>query len=328
MRRKPARKSTRLFFATDVHGSERTYRKFLNAAKFYEADVLIMGGDILGKLAIPIIHEGDGRYRATLQGRTETIEGQAGLEQLLARLGTLGFYSKVMSEEDFRSIQADPAAVEALFRDLARQRLEAWVELAETRLAGSGVRCFVTGGNDDFPEVLEVLYRPGTQAIFGCEGKAVELDGQHRMVSVGFSTPTPWHTPREVSDERLGELIEEALRPVEDPSRAVFNFHDPPVDSTLDTCPMLDWSTDPPAQVVRGGQVVMFGAGSAAVRRAIETHQPMLGLHGHIHESPGVINIGRTLCVNPGSEYGEGILRGVLISLSDGEAVSHQLTAG
>jgi Icc-related predicted phosphoesterase len=326
--RKPARTLTRLFFATDVHGSERTFRKFLNAAKFYEANVLVMGGDILGKLAIPIIREGDGRYRATVQGRTEVIEGPEGLGQLVGRLGTLGFYSKVMTEEEFRAIQADPAAVEALFRELARQRLEAWVELAETRLAGSGVRCFITGGNDDFPEVLEVLYREGTQAIFGCEGKLVDLDGHHSMVSVGFSTPTPWKTPREVSDERLGELIEEALRPVAEPSHAVFNLHDPPVDSTLDTCPMLDWNTDPPSQIIRGGQVVQFGAGSASVRRAIEAHQPVLGLHGHIHESPGVIHIGRTLCVNPGSEYGEGILRGALISLSQGQVTGHQMTSG
>ncbi len=326
--RKPARKTTRLFFATDVHGSDRTFRKFINSAKFYEADVLVMGGDILGKLAIPIIQEGNGRYRATLQGRTEAIEGEAGLEQLRSRLGTLGFYSKVMNEEEFRSIQAEPAAVEALFKELARQRLEAWVELAETRLAGSGVRCYVTGGNDDYSEVLEVLYRGGTQAIFGSEGKLVNLDDEHTLISVGYSTPTPWHTPREVSDDQLGEMIEAAVKQASDLSHTIFNFHDPPVDSSLDTCPMLDWSTDPPAQIVKGGQVVLFGAGSLSVRRAIETHQPVLGLHGHIHESPGVINIGRTLCVNPGSEYGEGILRGVLISLADGEVTGHQLTSG
>ncbi|MGH2620181.1 MAG: metallophosphoesterase family protein, partial [Anaerolineales bacterium] len=276
--RQPARKTTRLFFATDVHGSDRTFRKFINSAKFYEADVLVMGGDILGKLAIPIIQAGNGRYRATLQGRTETIEGDSGLEQLRSRLGTLGFYSKVMSEEEFRSIQAEPAAVEALFKELARQRLEAWVELAETRLAGTGVRCLVTGGNDDYSEVLEVLYQGGTQAIFGCEGKLVEVDDDHTLISVGYSTPTPWHTPRETSDKQLGEMIEAAVQSVPDLSHSIFNFHDPPVDSTLDTCPMLDWNSDPPSQIVKGGQVVLFGAGSLSVRRAIETHQPTLGL--------------------------------------------------
>jgi Icc-related predicted phosphoesterase len=321
-------KGTRVFFATDVHGSERTFRKFINAGKFYEAEVLIMGGDILGKLAIPIIREGEGRFRATLQGRTEILEGEAGLRGLEDRLGTLGYYSKVMSEDEFRHTQADTEAVESLFMDLARRRLEAWVDLAETRLTGTGIRCFVTGGNDDFPEVLEALHGEGRKSIFGCEGKVVSLDDDHTMISMGYSTPTPWRTPREVSDEQLGEMVEAMAAQVSDLGRCVFNFHDPPVDSTLDTCPMLDWNTDPPSQIVRGGQVVLFGAGSRSVRRAIETHQPALGLHGHIHESPGAVKIGRTLCVNPGSEYGEGVLRGVLLTLAGGEVTGFQLTSG
>lgn len=325
---KPDSKGTRLFFATDVHGSDRTFRKFINAGKFYEANVLVMGGDILGKIAIPILSEAGGRYRATLQGRTEMVEGGMELTALQDRLGTLGYYHQVMTEDEFRGIQTDPAAVERLFQRLARQRLEAWVELAETRLRGTGIRCFVTGGNDDYPEVLQALYQDGRESITGCEGVVVALDEQHSMVSMGFSTPTPWRTPREVSDEQLGEMIEAMVAEVSDLHGCVFNFHDPPVDSTLDTCPKLDWTTDPPSQIQEGGQVVLFGAGSASVRRVIETRQPMLGLHGHIHESPGAIKIGRTLCVNPGSEYGEGVLRGVLVSLAGGEVTGYQLTAG
>jgi Icc-related predicted phosphoesterase len=326
--RKPSKKPTRIFFATDLHGSERTFRKFLNAGKFYGAEVLIMGGDILGKLAIPIIREGNGRCRATLQGRTEHLEGEAALQNLQDRLGLLGFYFRVMDEDEFNAIQADPVAVEAEFRRLSLQRLEAWIDLAETRLAGSGIRCYVTGGNDDYAEVLEALQRPGAQSFFGCEGQALKIDADHMLVSMGFSTPTPWHTPREVSDDELGVMIEKMIAQVPDPRQCIFNFHDPPVDSSLDTCPQLDWTTDPPSQIVRAGQVVLFGAGSRSVRRAIETHQPLLGLHGHIHESPGAIKIGRCVCINPGSEYGEGILRGCLVNLLDGTVDSYQLTTG
>ncbi|MEK7784440.1 MAG: metallophosphoesterase [Chloroflexota bacterium] len=326
--KKPPQKQTRLFFATDLHGSERTYRKFINAGKFYEADVLIMGGDVLGKLAIPIIQEGNGHYRATLQGRTEHIETEAELKSLRDRIGLLGFYSKIMSGDEFQAIQADPAAVEALFHELSRQRLEAWVDLAETRLKGTGIKCYVTGGNDDYADVLETLYRPGAESIFGCEGQVVQVDDSHTMISVGFSTPTPWRTPREVSDEELGRMIEQMIGQVADISRCIFNFHEPPVDSTLDTCPMLDWNTDPPTQITEGGQVVLFGAGSQSVRKAIEMHQPALALHGHIHESRGAIRIGRTLCINPGSEYGEGILRGCLVNLSGGKVEGYQLTSG
>lgn len=325
---KSSKKATRLFYATDIHASERTYRKFINAGKFYEVDVLIMGGDITGKLLIPIIRENNGHYRATLQGRVEKIESQAELEALYARLDTLGFYYKIMEEDEFRGMHADEKRVNALFNELARQKLSRWIDLAEERLAGTGRKCFVTGGNDDDPEVLEVLNREDTKSFFGCENQMVQVDDDHTMISVGFSTPTPWKTPREVTDEELGVLIEEMAEKVPDMKKAIFNFHDPPVDSSLDTCPKLDWSKDPPEQIVEGGQVVLFGAGSTSVREAIEKYQPMLGLHGHIHESQAMAKLGRTTCINPGSEYAEGILRGCIVSVLDGNVQGFQMTSG
>ena len=326
--RKPKKQATRLFFATDLHGSERTFRKFINAGRFYEANVLVMGGDIQGKLMIPIIKERNGNYRATVQGRVEHITTEEELKALMGKLDVLGFYYKVMDEEEFLSIQSDPQAVSALFNELAKQKLDSWVNLAEERLDGTGIKCFVTGGNDDEWEVLNALKREGTKSFFACENDLVNVDEDHTMISVGLSTPTPWKTPREVSEEELGAMIEEMAKKVPDMKNTIFNFHDPPVDSSLDTCAKLDWSKDPPEQIVEGGQVVLFGAGSKSVRRAIEKYQPMLGLHGHIHESQAVAKIGRTTCVNPGSEYGEGILRGCLINIVDGEVQSFQMTSG
>ncbi len=326
--RKKSKKATRLFFATDLHASERTYRKFINAGKFYAANVLVMGGDITGKLLIPIIKEKNGCYRATVQGRVEQLTSEEELKGLMSRLDILGFYYKVMEEDEFRVTSEDPAMVSKLFNDLARQRLSNWVDLAEERLAGTGIRCFVTGGNDDEPEVLDVMKREGSQSFFACENEIVYVDDDHPMISMGFSTPTPWKTPREVSDEELGMMIEELIPKVPDMSKAIFNFHDPPVDSSLDTCPILDWSKDPPEQILQGGQPVLFGAGSKSVREAIEKYKPMLGLHGHIHESQSVAKIGRTTCVNPGSEYGEGILRGCLVNFVDGEVQGFQMTSG
>jgi uncharacterized protein len=329
-RKRPTTSSreTRLFFASDFHGSERVFRKFINAAKHYEAQVLIMGGDVVGKLAIPIICEAAGRYRAHLMGKTEHLDGVDDLQHMQERLGTLGFYSRIMEEDEYRAIQSDPAAVEKLFCELARERLESWVDLAEARLSGSGVKCYVIGGNDDDPEVLEALRRPGSDAVDFCEGKEVQIDEHHTMISVGYSNPTPWKTPRELGEDQLGTIIEDLAGRVADPAHCIFNLHVPPVDSTLDTCPQLDWTTDPPTQIVKGGQVVLHGAGSRSVRRAIEGHQPLLSLHGHIHESAGVVKIGRTTSVNPGSEYGEGVLRGCLLTLARDEVKGYQLTAG
>lgn len=324
--RKKTKKMTRLFFATDIHGSERTYRKFINAGKFYEANVIVMGGDIQGKLLIPIIKEANGHYRATLQGTVHKISSEAELQQFQDKIGLLGFYSQIMDEDQYKALAEQPEEVDKLFHGLARERLASWIDLAETRLKGTGIKCYVTGGNDDDPEVLAALQEG--DSFIPCEGKVVQIDEDHTMASVGFSNPTPWKTPREIPDEKLGEIIEEMCEQVTNFEHCIFNFHVPPLDSTLDTCPKLDWTTDPPSPIMSGGQMVFAGAGSQAVRKAIETHQPMLSLHGHIHESQAAVKIGRTTSINPGSEYGEGILRGCLVNFADGKVESFQMTSG
>src|SRR5438477_1609684 len=217
--------ATKLFFGSDFHGSERTFRKFVNSAKHYGANILIMGGDIVGKLAIPIIREGKGGYRAHLMGKTEHLDGAEALAALEQRLGTLGYYSKIMDQSEYEALRDDTEAVEEMFRELARKRLEAWVDLAEARLAGTGIRCFAIGGNDDFPEVLDTLNRADAHSFFYCEGRSVEIDEHHKMVSVGYSTPTPWRTPREISEEELAKVIADLLAGTNDFSRAIFNFH-------------------------------------------------------------------------------------------------------
>src|SRR5215216_4049941 len=219
--RKPRKQATRLFFATDLHGSERTFRKFINAGKFYEANVLVMGGDIQGKLMIPIIKETNGNYRATLQGRVEHLSSEEELKGLTGKLDTLGFYYTVMEEDEFRNIQADPQAVSGLFNELAKHKLTQWVDLAEERLNGTGIKCFVTGGNDDEWEVLNVLKREDTKSFFACENEMVHVDEDHTMISVGLSTPTPWKTPREVPEQELGVMIEEMVKKVPDMKKTI-----------------------------------------------------------------------------------------------------------
>jgi Icc-related predicted phosphoesterase len=321
-------RGTRIFYATDVHGSERTWRKFLNAGVFYKSDVLVMGGDVMGKLTIPIIRGAGGKHRATIHGRVESLETPTEVDAAVERIGFLGFYSTVMDEDEYEAVRADPVAIERLFVDLATERLVRWMDLAESRLAGTGIRCYATGGNDDVDEVMAAMDRLDARAFVASEGRAVPLDDDHVMISMPYVNPTPWNTPREAPEPELAEKIDAIAGALPDHDRIIFNFHAPPVDSTLDTCPKLDPATDPPSQIVVGGQPVLYGAGSTSVRAAIERYQPMLGLHGHIHESQAAARLGRTLCVNPGSEYGEGILRGCLITIADGQVKSYQMTAG
>jgi len=322
------KKRTRLFYATDIHGSERTFRKFINGAAFYKVDHIIMGGDITGKFLVPIVHEHNDHYRVTLQGSTETIDGADALVSVKDRIETLGFYYVVLEEDELHAMQEDEGTIDARFRQLGRERLERWITMADERLAGTPVKWYVTGGNDDPPEVLTVLDGIASEHVVNCEEKVIYVDDKYPMANCGYSNRTPWDTPREVEEEVLEQHLEKAVEGIEDFESAIFNFHVPPYDCTLDDCPKLDWSTDPPSPVVIAGGPPSGPAGSTAVRKVVEKYQPLLQLTGHIHESRGLVKIGRTTVINPGSEYGEGILRGCIFTLEPGKVIGYQMTSG
>jgi Icc-related predicted phosphoesterase len=312
----------RLFFASDIHGSDICFRKFLGAAEAYKADVLILGGDITGKFVVPVF-ERQGRYEAEFSGQKVSLGSRQELERFLRRLADAGCYPYVTSEEEWRRISEDRASFSALFTALMRERLSRWISYAEERLRGKSVKCFVMPGNDDEYSIDEVLGSSG--ALLDSNEKLVELSPGLEMLSLGYSNITPWRCPRDIGEEELWAKIEEL---VAQSSRgpAIFNVHVPPFDSGIDSAPELDEQMRP--KLGPGGQPLLAPVGSRAVRRAIELYQPLLGLHGHIHEARGFARIGRTLCLNPGSEYQEGILRGALIQL-DGDRVSDFLfTAG
>jgi Icc-related predicted phosphoesterase len=319
---------TRLFYATDIHGSEVTYRKFLNAAKFYEVDALVFGGDLMGKLLIPIVRDAGGTWRASLQGKQHHLRTPEELSEFKTSLDTLGFYWFECDPEEYREYEGNQHRIEALFDRLAKERLASWVGLAEERLKGTHVKAYLCGGNDDTDEVLTALDDALQDRVVACELKVVPIDDEHVMATVGYSTPTPWDTPREATEEQIAEAIEKLMAEVSDPSRCVFNFHVPPLNSSLDTCLKLDASVWPPAPLIESGQPIYYGAGSQAVTDALERYQPVVGLHGHIHESRGTARFGRTPALNPGSEYGEGVLRGLIVAIKGGQVVGQQFTSG
>jgi uncharacterized protein len=326
-----SRRPFRIFFAADLHGSEIAYRKFLSAARFYGVDALVFGGDLMGKAFVPIVLE-DGTYHARLPAEDEAFEAE-GLEPFVGRLGRMGWYWKVMDRETYVAAAGDPLTQQALFQDAATRRLQTWLALAEERLAGTGIRLYMTGGNDDDPVVLEALDRHEGERVVACEGDLVDLDGEHTMITVGWSTETPWDTPREATEERIAEMIDASIPAVPDMGRCVFNFHCPPKDSPIDTCLALEkQSSVAPGELPRplrqGGRFHYVGGGSLAVREAVSRYQPAASLHGHIHESAGWFRLGRTRCFNPGSEYAQGQLQGWIVALRGGELSGYQHTSG
>jgi len=310
-----------IFFATDVHGSDVCFKKFINAGKFYGASVLILGGDVTGKMVVPVVEQPDGSYLTSFAGKEARL-GAGELQDFERRIADMGFYPKVMTENEFQELRASSERQDELFHTLTAERLAAWGEYARPRLAEQAVKCFAAPGNDDAFWVDDVL--GSSDGIELLEMKVVPLDGLE-MLTTGWSNETPWKTERECTEPELKERILAMIGEIAEPGKAIFNIHVPPYETVLDQCPELDEELRP---VHRGGNPVMTSAGSTAVRELIEKYQPVLGLHGHIHEGRGIAKIGRTVCVNPGSNYSEGVLNGSLIRLKDGQVRDVQLTQG
>jgi Icc-related predicted phosphoesterase len=314
---------SKLFFATDIHGSERCFRKFLNAGKFYGADILLMGGDITGKMLVPVVEAGADRYETYLFGRRRTVTADE-LPALRKQIADAGYYAYDTTPDEIAAFQDNPELVDEQFRKVMHATLTGWLELAEERLAGTGITCLLAPGNDD-PFFVDELLGSSTRVI-NPDRHVVELEQGWSLLSVGYSNPTPWDSPRELPEDKLAGLIDHQAAQVADMSRCIFNLHVPPKDTSIDQAMALDDEFRP---IMKSGAPVITGVGSSAVRDALERYEPLLGLHGHIHESRGEARFGRTRAINPGSEYSEGVLRGALVTLSPKKGLrGYQLVAG
>src|SRR5208337_1384964 len=221
-------------------------------------------------------------YVATFVGQEKIVDNAKDLESLEKKIADSGSYSFRATSDELAKINSDPANVCNLVKKLISERLREWLKLCEDVKAKLGIEIYATGGNDDEYYVDEILQE--SKSIVNPATEPVLLDGLYEMISCPYSNMTPWKCPRDISEDELYTKIEEVVSMVKDFQNAIFNFHVPPLDSNLDRCPKLDASTNPPTPIFERGQIVMFGAGSSSVRAAIEKFQPLLGLHGHIHE--------------------------------------------
>jgi Icc-related predicted phosphoesterase len=312
----------KLFFATDVHGSETTFRKWLNAADHYGADVLLMGGDLTGKMLVPIMEEADGTFTARFEGSTVTAADEQELANVDRALRQRGYYTQRMTPDERDTVRTQEQ-IDDMFRSHMVKVLEGWVALADERLDPGKTPAMWMPGNDD----LEFIdpYVNSSKSIRNGDGKVIEIDG-YSILSLGNANVTPWNCPRDVTEDVLAARIDELAAQVPDMSRCIFNVHAPPWGTNLDVAPELDEDFKP---TMEGGGLKMIPVGSTAVLEAIRKWQPLLSLHGHIHECSAGIKIGRTLCINTGSEYHEGVLRGSIVVLDPKKGVkNHALTVG
>jgi len=314
---------SKVFFATDVHGSERTFLKFIGAAKFYDVKTLILAGDITGKMIVPIVSHEDGTHWCTFLGSDVVVKSEKELTDLEKNIRHNGLYPFRTNEEEMKSLRDDPVKVDQLFSQLMVESVRRWMKLAEERLRPMGVRCYISPGNDDRFDIDAAL--GSSDFVMNPEDKVVDLDG-YEMITLGYSNITPFDSPRELDEDKLYLKIESLVSQAGNIQNSIFNLHCPPFDTNIDKAPQLDSDLRPVLSPVGGFEMVSVG--SVAVRKLVEKYQPLLGLHGHIHESSGIERIGRTLCVNPGSQYADGVLRGALVTLKDGKVENYLLTRG
>jgi uncharacterized protein len=299
----------KVFFATDIHGSEICWRKFLNSAAFYKADMVVLGGDVTGKVMVPIVATSPGHWEVTFGGVRVNLDTQAELDDMKRRIRDRGYYPAVMSTDELDALNEEDGSVDRRFTQEMTKGLEMWLDMVDSKLRGGEIPCILNGGNDDIWEIDDIIEQ--APCVSFAESKVIDIGGFY-LASMGWTNPTPWNTFREAPEDVLATKIDAVVSSIPDMSRAVFNFHAPPYGSGLDEAPALDANMRP----IHGG-AVMKPVGSTAVRAAILKYQPPLSLHGHIHESKGVRKLGRTLAMNPGSSYTDGVLQGAVLELNE-----------
>ena len=306
-------KPFRLYICSDIHASERAWRKLLNATKanVYKVDAVLIAGDLTGKALVPVVEDPAGTWTADLLGAHRVARSEQELADLERSIADVGYYATRVSPAEKAAMEADPALVKKHFREQITGRVREWMTMAAERLDGSKLPFYLMPGNDDDLEIDAVLAE-STHAR-NVNEQVVELSPWHQLVSMGWSSPTPWSTPRELPEEEFLDRLSVLLAGVRDPRKTVMMTHVPPYDSGLDTAPLLSPSLQP---TVSAGDLLRGPVGSTGVRKAIESFRPVLGVHGHIHESGGERRIGDTVCVNAGSEANHGILRGYLVDLT------------
>jgi len=311
----------RIFFATDIHGSDVCWRKFLNAGTFHKADVLVMGGDMTGKAMVPI-SVGNGHWRVTLQEQEHVLSSEDEVAAMEKRIRDRGYYPIRLTPDEFEAWKGDASLVDERFKHEMLAQVERWMALADERLAGKNIRCVVSPANDDVFEIDPII--DAAKLVDLGESNLIQLDG-FAMVSTGWANPTPWKTFRELPEDELRTRIDSLVKDVTDRQRSIFNFHAPPYASNLDNAPKIGEDM----RYVSGGQA-LIPVGSKAIRDAILEYGPALSLHGHIHEGRGAVKLGRTLAVNPGSTYEDGVLQAAIVDLDEkkGEVKRYLLING
>jgi Icc-related predicted phosphoesterase len=299
----------RIFFTADIHNSELVFRKILSIPSLYNPDVMIISGDLTGKAIVPIIKKEDGSYICTFQGEKHVMKNEKEVKEFETKLLNKGIYPYICSKEEVVELQNDQAKLDALFKKLTVERIEYWVRELEEKVP-ENVMVLMMPGNDDIWEIDEII--SSSKRVINPLKKVVNMEYGYQIISLDYVNPTPWNTPREADENEIMKMLEKYLEKIENTGKVICNFHCPPYNTNIDLAPKLDKKLRP---VYKFGELELQHVGSKSIRKFMEKYSPLLGLHGHIHEAEGYDKVGRTLVINPGSQYSAGMLKGIIVDL-------------
>lgn len=311
---------TKILFASDLHSSEVFFLKVISTAKNFNVDLLLISGDLTGKAIVPIVKLDSGLYVTTFMGEDYKVS-EAELPPLQRDVRKCGYYYRIMNRQEYEEFKGHPEKIDELFDKVTREAVENWVRKIEEILP-KDMRVVMNPGNDDTFAIDEILKK--AERIEYTVGKVYNLDDAHEMINCDWVNPTPWNSPRECEEEELEKRLRTEIKRASNMSQLVCDFHAPPFNTTIDLAPKLGKGMKPKMFM---GQPQYEHVGSTAVRKVIEEFQPKMGLHGHIHESPGIYKLGKTVCFNPGSEYLEGTMHAYLLTLTP-EGIDEQPLIG
>ncbi|MHB1908008.1 MAG: metallophosphoesterase family protein [Nitrososphaerales archaeon] len=304
--------ATRFLFASDIHSSETVWRKILGYAKSSDLDVVI-GGDLCSSdLDIRFaIDEGSQRFKLGEESGGKIVN-RDGLVAFQDRTRSKGSYCALVTRREYTELKHNKPKMEKLFKDVAVRELEKSFAEAESKLSRSGRKIYLLCGNDDYQEAADFVANYKSKVIVPFEDRFVELGSSHELlIGLGQSNPDPsgiLHFPRQREEYEIMQVLRKISKGVE-MSKTILVTHPPPHGTKLD--------------VIDSGEHI----GSTSVRQFIEEFEPIIGLHGHIHESPGTdYLVGRKSgseipVINPGSEYEKGILNGIVVEIEHGKLV-------
>ncbi|MGC9208498.1 MAG: metallophosphoesterase family protein [Nitrososphaeria archaeon] len=299
----------RAFLASDFHGSDVVFRKFVNALDVYKCDIAFFAGDITGKAMILVKDLGNSKYETEFLGDKVFLRSKEELDSFLNKVSSSGFYYKIIKNNEI----IEDKNLELEMRELMIKRTETWMQIIHNKYKGSNKKFYFITGNDDPSEIKDVIKSYSDDNIVDANEKTFELPNGMEGFGLPYSNITPWKLPGDLTEDALKDKIEFLTSKLKDPGNSVFLIHVPPKDTVIDLAPVLENMS---LKIDMSG-VQMAHVGSTAVRDAILKYQPVASLHGHIHESRGVAKIGRTYAFNAGSEYQQGILRGVILNFDE-----------